>query len=100
MTEIVKQYYSIIVERAKTVSMNSIGWFATILMHCAFVPNIISVLLGVSDRLPSIDVVIFVWGGLFLMFLRATINRDVLNIITGGIGFFIQAVLLAMVVFK
>jgi hypothetical protein len=100
MTEIVKQYYSIIVERAKTVSMNSIGWFATILMHCAFVPNIISVLLGVSDRLPSIDVVIFVWGGLFLMFLRATINRDVLNIITGGIGFFIQAVLLALVVFK
>ncbi len=100
MTEIVKQYYSIIVERAKTVSMNSIGWFATILMHCAFVPNIISVLLGVSDRLPSIDVVIFVWGGLFLMFLRATINRDVLNMITGGIGFFIQAVLLALVVFK
>ena len=100
MTEIVKKYYSIIVERAKTVSMNSIGWFATILMHCAFVPNIISVLLGVSDRLPSIDVVIFVWGGLFLMFLRATINRDVLNIITGGIGFFIQAVLLALVVFK
>jgi hypothetical protein len=100
MTDILKQYYNIIKERAATVSMNSIGWFATVLMHCAFVPNIISVLLGVSDRLPSIDVVIFVWGGLFLMFLRATITRDVLNIITGGIGFFLQAVLLALVVFK
>lgn len=100
MTDLVKQYFAIVKDRISTVSANSIGWFATILMHCAFIPNIISVLLGVSDRLPSIDVVVFVWGGLFLMFLRATITRDVLNIITGGIGFFIQAVLLAMVVFK
>ncbi len=33
---------------------------AILLMHCAFIPNILAVLLGVSDRLPSVDVVIFV----------------------------------------
>jgi hypothetical protein len=100
MTDLFKQYYQLFVGRVSEISVHTIGWFATVLMHCAFIPNILAVLLGVSDRLPSIDVVIFVWGGLFLLFLRATITRDVLNIITGGIGFFVQAVLLAMVVFK
>jgi hypothetical protein len=44
--------------------------------------------------------VLFVWSGLLLFFLRATIVKDTLNVVTGGIGFFIQATLLALVVFK
>ena len=100
MNETLKQYYNTVIAQMSTVSINTIGVFATVLLHCAFVPNILSVLMGVSDRLPSVDVVLFVWGGLFLTFVRATMQRDVMNIIVGGIGFFVQAILLALVVFK
>jgi len=53
-----------------------------------------------SDKLPSLDVVMFAWGGLLLLFIRALIVRDMLHIITIGLGFFIQAFLLGLVVFK
>ena len=93
-------FYLKILENLKNISSQTLGWIAILLMHCAFIPNIIAVLLGVSDRLPSVDVVIFVWTGLLLMFLRSVFNKDNIGIITGGMGFFIQALLLALVVFK
>lgn len=91
---------SSIVNHFKTVSSTTLGWIAVVLLHCAFVPNLLSVLLGVSDRLPSIDVVLFVWSGLFLFFIRALMLRDMMNIFINGIGFFVQAILLAFIVFK
>jgi len=89
-----------IVNHFKAVSSTTLGWVAVVLLHCAFVPNLLSVLLGVSDRLPSTDVVLFVWSGLFLFFIRALMLRDMMNIFINGTGFFIQAILLAFIVFK
>lgn len=100
MGEAINRYYDTVLNHFKSISSQTIGWVATILMHCAFIPNVLSVLLGISDRLPSVDVVLFVWGGLLLLFLRAVINKDTLNVVTGGVGFFVQALLLALVVFK
>jgi len=37
---------------------------------------------------------------LVLMFLRAVVLKDLLNIITIGLGFIIQAVLMALILFK
>lgn len=91
---------TLILNHFRTVSGTTLGWIATVLIHCAFVPNLVSVLLGVSDRLPSIDVVLFVWAGLFLFFIRAMMFRDMMNTLINGIGFFIQALLLALIVFK
>ena len=92
--------YNMFLKHISNVSGHTLGWIAVVLMHCAFVPNILAVLMGISDKLPSVDVVLFVWSGLLLFFLRATIVKDTLNVVTGGIGFFIQATLLALVVFK
>jgi hypothetical protein len=40
------------------------------------------------------------WTGLVLLFFRAVVLRDMLNIITVGLGFIIQAVIMAMILFK
>jgi hypothetical protein len=40
------------------------------------------------------------WAGLILMFGRAVILKDALNIITIGVGFMAQAVLMALILFK
>jgi len=55
---------------------------------------------GISDKLPSVDVVLFLWAGLVLLFIKALVNKDMLNIITIGVGFIIQAGLLGLLVFK
>lgn len=89
-----------IAEKFSHLSAEAVGWLAIVFVHCATVPSVLSLILGMSDKLPSLDVVMFAWGGLLLMFIRALIVRDMLNIITIGIGFFLQAFLLALVVFK
>jgi hypothetical protein len=40
------------------------------------------------------------WSALVLLFLRAIVLRDNLNIITIGLGFIVQAVMMALVLFK
>jgi hypothetical protein len=40
------------------------------------------------------------WAGLVLLFMRAVVLKDMLNIITVGSGFIVQAVLMALILFK
>ena len=87
-------------EKFSHMSSEAIGWLAIVLIHCATIPSVLSLIIGISDKLPSLDVVMFAWGGLLLMFVKALIQKDMLNIITIGLGFFLQAFLLALVVFK
>jgi hypothetical protein len=89
-----------VAEKFSQLSSEAVGWLAVVFIHCATVPSILSLMLGLSDKLPSLDVVMFAWGGLLLMFIKSLIQRDMLLIITIGMGFFIQAFLLALVVFK
>jgi hypothetical protein len=50
--------------------------------------------------MPPVDMVLFMWAALLLLFVRATILKDSLNIITIGLGFAVQAVLMALMIFK
>jgi hypothetical protein len=60
----------------------------------------LALMTGLSDRPPSLDLVLFVWSALVLMFLRAIVLKDNLNIITIGLGFIVQAAMMALVLFK
>jgi hypothetical protein len=82
------------------ISAETLQWLSAILIHCATIPTLLSLLTGLSDRTPSLDIVLFMWAGLVLLFGRAIILKDSLNIITVGVGFIIQAVLMAMILFK
>jgi len=44
--------------------------------------------------------IFFLWSGLVLLFMRAVVLRDMLNIITIGFGFMIQAGFMALILFK
>jgi hypothetical protein len=55
---------------------------------------------GLTDRLPGVDLVLLVWGGLSLLFVKAAVQKDMLNIVTIGFGFIVQAVLMALIFFK
>jgi len=82
------------------ISADTLGWLSAIVLHAATVPTLLALLSGLSDHTPSLDVVLFLWAGLALLFLRAIVLKDVLNIITIGTGFIVQAVLMALILFK
>jgi hypothetical protein len=82
------------------VSADTLGWLAVVLIHCATIPTLLALLTGLSDTVPNLDIVMFMWAGLVLLFFRAVVMRDLLNIITIGLGFITQAVIMAMILFK
>jgi len=55
---------------------------------------------GLSDKMPPVDLIMFIWAGLSLLFVRAVILKDMLHIVTIGAGFIIHASLLALILFK
>lgn len=87
-------------EHAPHVSAETMGWVAVVLLHLATIPTMLAVLTGLTEKMPPVDLVLFTWTGLFCFFLKATIQKDLLNIVTIGLGFFAQAALLALIVFK
>jgi hypothetical protein len=82
------------------VSAETLEWLAVILIHCATIPTLLALLTGLSDRTPNLDMVLFMWAGLVLLFMRAVVMKNALNIITIGVGFITQAVVMAMILFK
>ncbi len=82
------------------LSAETLGWLAVILVHMATIPTLIAILTGLTEKLPPVDIVILTWLGLFMFFVRSVISKDLLNIITIGFGFFVQAALMALILFK
>jgi hypothetical protein len=55
---------------------------------------------GLTDKLPAVDMVLLVWSGLTLLFVKAAVQKDMLNVVTIGVGFIVQAVMMALIFFK
>ena len=87
-------------EHMPHISAETAGWCAVVLLHLATIPTEIAVLTGLTEKMPPVDMVLFSWAGLFLFFIKATIQKDLLNIVTIGFGFFVQACLMALIIFK
>jgi hypothetical protein len=87
-------------EHLPRVSADTLGWLAVILIHCATIPTLLALLTGLSDNVPNLDIVLFMWSGLVLLFVRSVVMKDALNIITIGTGFIVQATIMAMILFK
>jgi hypothetical protein len=82
------------------ISAETLAWLAPIVLHCATVPALLALMTGLSDRTPSLDIILFIWAGLSLLFVRAVVLKDALNVITIGAGFIVQAVMMALIFFK
>ena len=82
------------------VSADTLGWLAVVIIHSATIPTLFALLTGLSDNVPNLAIILFVWAGLSLLFARAVVQKDMLNIVTVGVGFIVQAVIMAMILFK
>ncbi len=98
--ENMEQFKNWATEKVSHISAETLGWLAVIVLHAATVPSLLAVMSGLTDRLPSVDLVLLVWGGLGLLFVKAAVQKDMLNVVTIGVGFIVQAVLMALIFFK
>ena len=82
------------------VTAESFSWLAVVLLHAATLPTLIAVLTGLSDKVPTVDMVLLTWAGLGALFAQAVVQRNFLNIVTIAVGFMAQASLMVLIFFK
>lgn len=82
------------------VSAHTLGWVSILLMHFAALPTLLAVLMGTSDKLPPVDLMIFVWSALITMFFKSLIDKNYLYISTICIGFCAQTVIMSLILFR
>jgi hypothetical protein len=88
-----KEYFS-------KLSSDTLEWLAILVLHAATIPSFLAVMAGITDNFPALDLVLMLWLGLALMFVKAAVRNNMFNIITIGFGFILQAVMLALIFFK
>ena len=82
------------------LTAETLGWLAAVALHSATIPTLLAVMAGLTDKMPSADIILLVWGGLSLLYAKAIVQRDILNIVTIGTGFIVQASLMVLIFFK
>lgn len=87
-------------DQLSKLSAHTMGWITIILLHFASVPSLLSVLMAQSDKLPPIDLMVFVWSGLVTLFFKSLIERNYLYVATISLGFVAQTLLMGLILFK
>jgi hypothetical protein len=82
------------------ISAHTLGWITIIMLHFASIPTLIAVLLAQSDRLPPVDLMVFVWSALITLFFKSLIERNFLYIATICLGFAAQTLIMGLILFK
>ncbi len=100
MIDNINQLKEFVNTKISAISAETFGWLAAVVLHASTIPSLLAVMAGLTDRLPGVDLVLLVWTGLTLLFVKAAIQKDMLNIVTIGVGFIVQAVMMALIFFK
>jgi hypothetical protein len=82
------------------VSGETLEWLTIVVLHCATIPSLLAMMTGLTDRAPALDIVLFVWTALVLMFARSVVLKNGINTVTNGAGFIAQSVLMALILFR
>ena len=75
------------------------GWAGMCLIHGATIPTTVGNIMGYSNTLPPLSMVLLIWGGLALFLWRAIARDDFLYTVSNAVGFVLNSVLLALIVF-
>ena len=76
------------------------GYAGIILIQGATLPSLAGCILGNACELPPLSMTLMIWAGLLLFIFRSLYNRQILYIVSEGIGFFLQSALLLILLHK
>lgn len=80
-------------------SADTFAWISIICIMGSTIPGFFAVMAQATDRMPPLDITLMIWAGLLLYFVRSAIIKDMLMVVTIGVGFAIQAILLGLIFF-
>jgi hypothetical protein len=92
--------YGFLREHLGKISSHTLGWLTIILLHFASIPTLLAVLMAQNDKLPPVDLMLFVWSALITLFFKALIERNFLYLATICLGFVAQTVIMSLILFK
>ena len=78
---------------------DSLAWLSILIFNAATIPTFIAVMAGHTEKMPPLDIVVMVWIGLLLYFIRSVVLKDMLMTVTLGLGFAAQAIFLGVIFF-
>ena len=78
---------------------DTFAWISVVVLIGATIPGFIAVMAGATDKMPPLDIILMLWTGLLLYFVKSAILKDMLMVVTIGFGFAIQAVMLGLIYF-
>lgn len=70
-----------------------------VMLHSNTIPTTFAKVLGYNATMPPLSMVLLTWIGLGLYFWRAYYQKDALYMVSNGIGFMLNSILLAILVF-
>lgn len=101
-----KQMFEVLREKFITffLSLNkptadTFAWLSMVVLNCATIPSFLAIKSGLTDKMPPLDLVIIMWVGLLLYFIRSAILKDMIMVVTLGIGFALQSIALGLIFF-
>ena len=87
-------------EHVANISATSLHLISVILLHSSTLPTLLTLMFGLSDKTPILDMVLLIWAALFAMFAQALIQKNQLIVMTITVGFMIQSVIMALIFFR
>ena len=75
------------------------GWAGIASIQGATMPSIIGSIGGHAQNMPPISMVALVWLGLVLFLYRGIVRSDTVAIVSNSIGFVLNTILLAIIVY-
>jgi hypothetical protein len=100
VVKFIKNQFNDFTKTVTRVSSDTVEWMGIIALHAATIPTLLGLMMGVTDDTPPIDLVLILWAALTMFFIKAVIKKDILNILTIGLGFIGQATMIALIFFK
>jgi len=95
-----------IVQKLKTftdtfskTTADTLSWLGVVLLNMATVPSFLAIMSGLSEKMPPLDIILLLWMSLLIFFFRSAILKDMLMVVTIGVGFAIQAIMLGIIFF-
>jgi hypothetical protein len=95
-----QKFFDGALDQISQLSVNSLTWLGIIVGHAVFVPTCLALISELTDKTPSIDIVILVQVSLLLSFFRSVASKDTVATVLHALGWFTQAMLLSLIIFK
>jgi hypothetical protein len=87
-------------EHVANISATSLHLISVVLLHSSTLPTLLTLMFGLSDKTPILDMVLLIWAALFAMFAQALIQKNQLIVMVITVGFMIQSVIMALIFFR